>query len=138
MLALSTAAPWSIGVLACSESITFSTLSVIARPLKPAKPNEAAESAESDDTASAVKGGDLGTFKHGQMVPPFDQAAFSVPVGEVSEPVKTDFGYHLIKISSRNTFEDAKPEIEKGMAKKALDDIRAKSPVTLNEEYFGK
>jgi peptidyl-prolyl cis-trans isomerase C len=94
--------------------------------------------AESDDAASAVKGGDLGTFKHGQMVAPFDQAAFTVPVGEVSEPVRSDFGYHLIKISSRNTFEDAKSDIEKELAKKALEQIRAKSPVTLNEDYFGK
>ena len=100
--------------------------------------------AESDDAQSAVKGGDLGSFRHGQMVAPFDKAAFSIPVGQLSEPVKTQFGYHLIKISSRTakTFEEAKPEIEKQlkptMAKEALEKIKTQSPVTLNDEYFGK
>jgi parvulin-like peptidyl-prolyl isomerase len=100
--------------------------------------------AESDDTASGAKGGDLGTFKHGQMVPAFDQAAFSVPVGQVSEPVKTQFGYHIIKITSRNarSFEDAKAQIEKDlkpkMAKEALEQLKAHTPVAMNEAYFGK
>jgi parvulin-like peptidyl-prolyl isomerase len=100
--------------------------------------------AESDDTGSGSKGGDLGTFKHGQMVKPFDEAAFTLPVGQVSEPVKTDFGYHIIKISSRTskTFEEAKPDIEKQlkpkMAREAVDKIKAQTPVTLNDEYFGK
>jgi peptidyl-prolyl cis-trans isomerase C len=100
--------------------------------------------AESDDAGSAVKGGDLGTFKHKQMVAAFDQAAFTLPIGQVSEPVKTQFGYHLIKISSRESkaFEEAKPEIEKQLkpklAKEALEKIKAAAPVTLNDEYFGK
>jgi peptidyl-prolyl cis-trans isomerase C len=99
---------------------------------------------ESDDTGSATKGGDLGTFRHKQMVPPFDEAAFSLPVGQVSEPVKTQFGYHIIKISSRTakTFEEAKPEIEKQLkpkiVKEEMDKIKAQTPVTLNDEYFGK
>ena len=47
---------------------------------------------------SGQRGGDLGYFGRGQMVPEFEQAAFSLPVDEVSEPVKTNFGYHLIKV----------------------------------------
>jgi peptidyl-prolyl cis-trans isomerase C len=100
--------------------------------------------AESDDAGSAAKGGELGTFKHGQMVGPFDQAAFSIPVGEVSEPVKTQFGYHIIKITSRTSkpFDTAKAQIEKDlkpkMAKEALDQLKVHTPVALNDAYFGK
>ncbi|HTR36197.1 MAG TPA: peptidylprolyl isomerase [Bryobacteraceae bacterium] len=100
--------------------------------------------AESDDTGSAAKGGALGKFSHGQMVGPFDQAAFSLPVGQISEPVKTQFGYHIIKVESRTskTLEEAKPEIEKRMkpkmAQEAAEKIKQQNPITLNDTYFGK
>ncbi|CAN5319982.1 peptidylprolyl isomerase [soil metagenome] len=57
--------------------------------------------AESDD-GSAAQGGDLGEFGRGTMVPEFEAAAFDLAPGEISEPVKTDFGYHLIKVESRS------------------------------------
>ena len=52
----------------------------------------------SKDPGSAPSGGDLGSFEQGMMVPEFDEAVFSMEVGQVSQPVKTDFGYHLIKL----------------------------------------
>ncbi len=50
---------------------------------------------------SGQEGGDLGTFGPGQMVPEFDKVVFSGEVGKVLGPVKTEFGYHLIKVTSR-------------------------------------
>ena len=50
---------------------------------------------------SKENGGDLGFFEHGKMVPEFDKAAFSLPRDVLSEPVKTDFGWHLIKITDQ-------------------------------------
>ena len=50
---------------------------------------------------SSAKGGDLGAFTHGQMVKEFDEVAFKLPVGKVSEPVKTQFGYHLVMTTKK-------------------------------------
>lgn len=51
---------------------------------------------------SGQQGGDLGEFSQGQMVPEFDQVVFNEEVGKVHGPVKTQFGYHLLEITSRS------------------------------------
>ena len=56
----------------------------------------------SDDTGSAAQGGDLGWFAQGTMVAPFDEAAFSLPVGQISEPISTTFGIHLIEVLDKD------------------------------------
>ncbi len=57
----------------------------------------------SDDTGTAHSGGDLGFFTRGTTVPEFEQVAFSLKVGVVSEPVRTPFGWHLIEVLERDT-----------------------------------
>jgi peptidyl-prolyl cis-trans isomerase C len=99
---------------------------------------------ESDDTGSGENGGDLGTFGQGQMVPEFDDVVFKAPIGQVTEPIKTAYGYHLILVEERKSkpFEDAKGEIEQKirpeMGQKAIDALKAKTPVVYDEAYFGK
>ena len=64
----------------------------------------------SDDPGSAVQGGDIGFFSRGMMVPSFEEAAFSLAVGEVSGPVLSSFGFHVIKVMDRKaaSFEAAR------------------------------
>lgn len=58
------------------------------------------------EDGSANRGGDLGTFDRNRMVPEFTEAAFSLPIGQISDPVKTKFGYHLIEVTEHHNDEE--------------------------------
>src|SRR5271165_3574048 len=98
---------------------------------------------DSDDAGSGAQGGELGEFKRGMMVPPFEQAAFSLKVGEISEPVKSPFGYHIIQVEEHRVkvLAEVKPDIEKALrpdiARKEVEGLRGKTTVEIDDLFFG-
>jgi peptidyl-prolyl cis-trans isomerase D len=95
----------------------------------PAKFAELAKK-NSQDPGSAANGGDLGFFGHGMMVKPFEDAAFALKVGEISGLVKSDFGYHIIKLlavkpSRVLPFDEARETIANKMRQQKASDMFA-------------
>ncbi len=97
---------------------------------------------ESNDTGSGEQGGDLGSFGHGQMVPEFEAAAFAAKPGEITPVVKTQFGYHVIKVESHDytPLEQVRPAIEKTVRQKkmqeTLEGMKTSAAATYDEVYF--
>ncbi len=97
---------------------------------------------ESDDVGSGSRGGDLGSFGHGQMVPEFEEAAFKAKVGDVTPVVKTQFGYHVIKVEAHDSapLEQVRPSIEKNLKQTrlhaALDAMKESAHPKYDEAYF--
>ncbi|WP_241210915.1 peptidylprolyl isomerase [Halobacillus sp. BAB-2008] len=83
----------------------------------------------STDEATKDSGGDLGTFGKGEMVDAFDDAAFSMEAGEVSDPVETEYGFHIIEVTDHTDAEEATYEDVKEEVTDALYDSK------VNEEY---
>jgi len=83
----------------------------------------------STDTLTKENGGDLGFFGHGDMVKEFEEAAFSLNVGEISSPVKTEYGYHIIKVEEKKEAQEANYEQSKEKIRNALFEQKA------HEEY---
>ncbi len=81
---------------------------------------------------SSEKGGELGMYPRGQMVPEYEVAAFNLNVGEISKPVKTQFGYHIIKLNAKEEAMEAKFEDVKTQV---ANELRSQKQ---NEAYFNK
>jgi peptidyl-prolyl cis-trans isomerase C len=105
---------------------------------------------KSIDKTSGARGGDLGFFGKGDMIPEFEKVAFSLAPGKISSPVKTQFGYHIIKLEGKKAagtmkFEDAKPNIERRLIaqkqRERLDSwlasLEKNAKVTSNPELIG-
>jgi peptidyl-prolyl cis-trans isomerase C len=98
--------------------------------------------AKSSDTGSAVNGGDLGWFGLGMMVKPFEDAVIAATAGQVTEPVKSDFGWHLILVKetrpvAQPALEDLRGELAAEIEAKIVDDLIAKLTAAAKVERPG-
>ncbi|MFP7299392.1 peptidylprolyl isomerase [Neobacillus niacini] len=85
----------------------------------------------STDEGSKENGGELGFFPKGTMVTEFEDAAFSLPKGEISDPVKSDYGYHIIKVEEKKEAKEANFDDSKAKIKETLIDQKLESEYTI-------
>jgi peptidyl-prolyl cis-trans isomerase D len=117
------------------------TAQEIAAQIKKGESFEALAKAKSQDPGSATQGGDLGFFGRGAMDPAFEAAAFALKPGEVSEPVKSAFGYHIIRLeainaSTQKPFAEVRAEVERQLRdKKAQTMFYEQSDTLANLAY---
>lgn len=109
---------------------------------------EALAKEHSQDPSNADKGGDLGYFGKGAMVPDFEKAAFEANVNDIVGPVKTEFGYHIIQVVDHKeakvpTLDEKKKEIEEQLKtekakpfQELMNELHAKTAITINDKKY--
>ncbi len=90
----------------------------------------------SQDINNKDLGGDLGFFSRGEMLPTFENAAFALEIGEISDPVQTDYGFHIIKVEEKKEEKEANFEENKDKIKDIL--LEEKIPEAYQEWYQKK
>jgi len=96
----------------------------------------------STDKGSSTKGGELGWFSKDKMVPEFADAAFKLKKGEVSDPIKSEFGWHIIKVEDRRplqiaSFDEMKEQLRGAIANKAVQSYVESLIKSANVKYYG-
>lgn len=122
---------------------------MVRKKIKDGTKFEEAAKKYSIDTGSKNSGGDLGFFSRGMMVPEFDEAAFKLNVGEVSDIVQSQFGFHIIKVlekrpGKQKSFDESKQEVEKKLLsarrKERFDtyvaELKTKAKITINNDIL--
>jgi len=122
-------------ILVASEKEAKDILDELA---KGANFEELAKARSTDATAS--RGGDVGYFREGQVIPDFEKACMKLKVGETSDIVKTQFGYHIIKLTDKKesgvqSYEEARRSIENELKRKKRSELFNKLVLSLKDKY---
>ncbi len=102
-----------------------------------------AAAAECSTCPSGAQGGSLGEFGRGQMVPEFEQAAFAAEVGQIVGPVKTQFGFHLIKVEAKHeasvvAYEEVAERIQTNLLQQKQNEAYTVKAMELRKKYMGE
>ncbi len=121
---------WDLGIIfreikpsQKSKEVKLAEIKEIQKRLKNGEDFATLASTESDCPSKEV-GGDLGFFEKGQMVKPFEDAAFALQIGEISDIVESDYGYHIIKVEEKRDKEIRARHILKALSPTAEDSLR--------------
>jgi peptidyl-prolyl cis-trans isomerase D len=128
---------------AAAEAEAKKKAEAAAARIRKGEPFEKVAKEVSDDPGSKASGGDLGFFPRGRMVPAFEEAAFSLEAGKISDPVQSPYGFHVIRVEEKRpakliAFDEAKPSLAREIlaeerAAKDADELVAKLLTAIGE-----
>lgn len=131
------------GVRELTDAEALDRARILARRVREGEDFAKVAATESDDMGSSAKGGELGWFGTGHLAPAFEDAVFHARAGQILGPVKTEFGYHIIKVEERElrSFDAVKSEIEGKLRpekiRKTLEELQKGMNTSYNAKFFG-